>query len=287
MRKARQKTLSKSVALEGIGLHTGMPCRAFIRPAPADSGIRFVCGRNGELNQPAIAARVENVFDTRLGTSLRSRDSKVARTIEHLMAACALAGIDNVDIEIDGPELPILDGSAAPFAEAMLQAGAIEQDAPRRLLRVTAPFELRDGERFIKASPHDGRIIEIAIEFDEAVIGEQTARLDLDDDISVRRLSSARTFCRLADVDAMRSAGLALGGSLDNAIVVDGERILNDSGLRDPDEFALHKALDLVGDLALAGAPIIGRIEAVRPGHDLNVRFVAGLLAAACCIEWV
>lgn len=279
MRASNQKTLAGPVALGGIGLHTGSPCAVRMEPAPENSGVLFLSGSD------EIAARVENVFDTKLGTSIRNLNGRVVRTVEHLMAAVSISGLDNVHVRIDGDELPVLDGSAAPFVEAIAGAGLAEQKEPRRVLRVDKSFEIVDGDRWIRASPHHGRLIDVSIRFEDEAIGSQRASADLSDAAAQRRLARARTFCRLADVDAMRSIGLSLGGSLDNAVVVDGDRIMNDSGLRDPSEFAYHKMLDLVGDLALAGAPLIGKIEAARPGHDLNVRFVKELLASGAVIE--
>jgi UDP-3-O-[3-hydroxymyristoyl] N-acetylglucosamine deacetylase len=180
--------------------------------------------------------------------------------------------------------LPILDGSAAPYLDAIERVGARTLAPAKSVIRIIEPVEVSDGDRLIRAEPFDGRMLAVTIAFEAGAIGEQSLAIDLNDPASRNRLAQARTFCRLSDVNAMRAAGLSRGGSLDNAIVVDGDHILNPAGLRDPQEFALHKALDLIGDLALAGAPIIGRIIARRPGHDLNTQFVRALLArkAAC-----
>lgn len=280
MRPSRQTTLSRPTVLNGVGLHTGKPCSITLAPAPENYGIRFEGGDGAE-----IVADARNVFDTKLGTSIRNAQGRTVRTIEHLMAAASISGIDNMRIKIEGEELPILDGSAAPFVAAMNDAGVATLDAWRRALKVISPFEVSDGARWIRATPFEGRLVSATIEFDDAAIGRQSASIDLGDASARRRLADARTFCRLADVNAMRAMGLSLGGSLENAIVVDGARVLNGEGLRDEEEFALHKVLDLVGDLALAGAPIFGRIEALRPGHDLNVRFLRGLLSDGCAAE--
>jgi len=273
MRPSRQTTLSRPAVLDGVGLHTGAACSVALTPAPENFGIRFEVADGAE-----IAAGAGNVFDTKLGTSIRDGQGRAVRTIEHLMAAAAISGVDNLRVKIAGEELPILDGSAAPFVAAISGAGVVLLDAPQRAFKVISTVEFSDGASWIRATPDKGRIVSATIEFDDAAIGRQSASIDLGDATARRRLAGARTFCRLADVNAMRAMGLSLGGSLENAIVVDGARVLNGEGLRDEEEFALHKVLDLVGDLALAGAPIYGRIEAFRPGHDINVRFLKLLL---------
>lgn len=273
-RGVRQTSLGAPVALSGVALHSGAAASARLHPAPADSGIVFRAGGQ------TIPARAAFVADTRLCTRLGAADGVSIGVVEHLLAALVIAGVDNAIIDIDGGEAPILDGSAAPYVEAIEAAGVATLAAPRREMIVTAPVEIIDGERAIRIDPFDGRRIDLSVGFDDAAIGEQQVAIDLDEPADRRRLARARTFCRLSDVEAMREAGFSLGGSLASAIVVDGARILNEGGLRDPAEFALHKALDLVGDLALAGAPIIGRITARRPGHDLNARFLRRLLDA-------
>ncbi len=281
MTAPRQTTIQKPVSLTGVGLHSGADCRVVIGPAASNAGIVFRTENGAELRAAAAA-----VADTRLCTRLGNDAGDTVGMVEHLMAAFAIASLDNAIIDIEGPEAPILDGSAAPYVEAIEAAGVVALTAARPAIRIVAPLEFRDATRVIRAEPHDGRIIEIAIDFDDAAIGVQSLTLDLDRPEDLRRLAQARTFCRLADVEAMRRAGLSLGGSLDNAIVVDGGRILNPGGLRDPGEFALHKALDLVGDLRLAGWPIIGKISARRPGHDLNARFLRHLLASSTAWMW-
>lgn len=268
-----QTTLAGPVHLEGAGLHSGVPVRAVLLPAGAGEGVIFRRAGGGET-----PARWDAVSGTDLNTGLGAGAARIA-TIEHLMAAISLADIDNLIVEIDGPELPALDGSAAPWLEAMLAAGLAALDAPRKRLRIAAPIAVVDGLRSIRAEPFDGRIVEVSIDFPDAAIGRQSVTLDLCDSADIRRVARARTFGRLSEIDAMRARGLSLGGSLENAVVVDGDRILNPSGLRDSHEFALHKALDLIGDLRLGGAPIIGRIVAHRPGHDLNARFLSVLAA--------
>jgi UDP-3-O-[3-hydroxymyristoyl] N-acetylglucosamine deacetylase len=270
-----QTTLARAAVAEGVGLHSGASARVTLRPAAPGRGIVLRRAGAGE-----IVAGHDAISCTDHNTGLGEGERRVA-TVEHLMAALALAEIDNILVEIDGPELPALDGSAAPWLDAIFAAGIRDLDVPRETIRVTAPVVVEDAAgRSVRAEPCDGRIIEVSISFRDAAIGAQKVTLDLDNPADVRRVASARTFCSRADIEALRAKGLSRGGSLDNAVVVDGDSILNPSGLRDPLEFALHKALDLIGDLRLAGAPIIGRIIAVRPGHDLNARFLAALARA-------
>ena len=288
MRVVRQSTLAKPVSLSGVGLHTGDPGSVTLLPADANTGIVFhLLGAGGARCGYPLAANAAAICETRLGTCLAGGDGRIVRTIEHLLAAIAIKSIDNIAVEIAGPEIPIMDGSAGSFLEATDQAGIKLQNAPRQALKVISPIEVSDGERFIRAERSDRRLLQVDIAFADGAIGERSISIDLDDPSALRRLAGARTFCRLADIDAMRAAGLGRGGSLDNAVVVDGDRILNADGLRDPEEFVLHKALDIVGDLALAGAPIIGRIEARRPGHDLNARFLRRLAAEKSAVERV
>lgn len=267
----RQSTLASAVSLDGMGLHTGGDTRITLRPGPADSGIVFFRTDGDPIR---IDARPSAVSCTQLGTVLRNKDGVEVRTIEHLMAAFSVCEIDNVFVDIAGDETPIFDGSAITFVELIEQAGRVTQQAARSVHIVDKPFEIRDGDRFIRATPFNGRRLNLSISFDEPAIGDQSLSLDLDDHTTMRsRLAPARTFCRLADVEAMRAAGYGLGGSLENAVVVDDGRVLNPTGLRDKQEFALHKALDLLGDLRLAGSAIIGQIEAHKCGHDLNTAF--------------
>ncbi|HBS32932.1 MAG TPA: UDP-3-O-[3-hydroxymyristoyl] N-acetylglucosamine deacetylase [Parvularcula sp.] len=272
MRYAQQTTVARDALIEGVGLHSGVTAHVRLRPARAGQGVIFQ-----RAGAPAVAAAADAVSNSRFNTGLGEGAARVA-TVEHLMAAIALAGIDNILVEIDGPELPALDGSAAPWLELLASAGVRTLGAPREEIRILAPVTLDAGDgRIIRAEPFDGRILDVAIDFAEAAIGAQRVVLDLDDPADVRRVARARTFCRREDIERLRASGLSLGGSFDNAVVVDGAAVLNPSGLRDPLEFALHKALDLIGDLRLAGAPVIGRVIAERPGHDINARFLAAL----------
>ncbi|MGF1543077.1 MAG: UDP-3-O-acyl-N-acetylglucosamine deacetylase [Parvularculaceae bacterium] len=263
-----QTTLRDPIELPGVGLHTGVPCRVRLTPAPADFGLAFQ--RMDLPLKPLIAARADAVRETRLGTQIEGEAGASVRTVEHLLAALSLKAIDNARIEIDADEPPVADGSAREFVDAIDAAGVVPLDAPRTTLRIVRALEVRDGARFVRVEPGEGRRWRVDIDFEDAAIGAQSVAIDLDDPRDVDRIASARTFCRRSEIEAMRAAGFARGGSLDNAIVVDGATILNEGGLRDPLEFALHKALDLVGDLALLGTPVFGVVTASRPGHDLN-----------------
>ncbi len=212
-------------------------------------------------------------------TRLRNADGVSVSTVEHVMAALAGCGIHNAVVEVDGPEMPILDGSAAPFVAALVARGVRELDAPVRVLRVCETVELREGEAFARLEPADGLEIAFSIDFPDSAIGRQAKALDMANGAFVRELSDSRTFGRLADVERLRAAGLGLGGSLENAIIVDGGRILNPGGLRHADEPVRHKMLDALGDLALAGAPLLGRYVAHRAGHALTNRLLRRLFA--------
>ncbi|WP_395076518.1 UDP-3-O-acyl-N-acetylglucosamine deacetylase [Hyphococcus sp.] len=281
MRKpSLQRTLSRSVTFAGVGLHSGEPCRAELKPAAAGQGVVF---RRTDLSSESneIPACPENVVGADHGTTLANSFGASVATVEHVMAALALTGVDNVVIEVTGPEIPILDGSSAAFVSAIAETGLQTLNAPRRALAVEEMQSIEDGDRAIHLEPFDGRCIEIEIDFGDCMIGRQTLSLDLNDPKDITRLSAARTFCRLHEVEALRSAGLIRGGALTNGLVVDGHKLLNEEPLRDPAEFALHKALDLIGDLYLLGAPLIGRIRAVKPGHALNTRAALALSSAS------
>lgn len=292
MRVQEQTTLARAATGFGAALHSGNETRITLRPAPAGSGVVF---RRTDLRAPdgarlpdaeiAIPARAAFIADTRLGVRLRNAAGATVMTVEHVLAALMLAGVDNAIVDIDGPEPPGFDGSSAPLIALIEEAGVRRLGAAREAIEVRAPVRIEDGDRFVEAAPAAGRRLDVSIEFPEPAIGRQSAALRLDDPADVARLAAARTFCRLHEVEAMRQAGFGLGGSLNNAIVVDGARILNEEGLRDPNEFALHKALDLLGDLSLLGAPLFGQVRAHKPGHDLNTRLVCRLAAELAAIE--
>ncbi|HEY6432315.1 MAG TPA: UDP-3-O-acyl-N-acetylglucosamine deacetylase [Acetobacteraceae bacterium] len=279
----RQQTLKTCIRCVGVGLHGGRRVNLTLRPAPAGHGIVF---RRVDLGRD-IPARFDHVAEARLSTALIHPTDPSARvgTIEHLMAAFAGTGIDNALVELDAPELPILDGSASPFVFLIDCAGIQEQDAPRPLIEVLRRVRVTQGESWVELRPaRDGFQMELSIDFPAAAIGRQSAMLRLTPQSFRHQLSRARTFALAEEVAQLRAAGLGQGGSLDNAVVVDHDRILNPGGLRMPDEFARHKLLDAVGDLALAGAPIRGRFLAHRSGHTLNNRLLHALLnsAGAC-----
>ncbi len=274
----RQRTLRQVVSTTGIGLHTGDEVRLSLAPAPADCGVVF---RRVDLDPVAeIPALTRNVCATRLSTSLSSAGHRVS-TVEHLMAAMAGLGVDNAYVDVSAPEVPIMDGSAAPFVNLILKAGLLEQKAPKKFVRVTRAVVVEEGDKVASFLPFDGFKVSFTIDYDQPVFRERTAHAEMDFATSsfVREVSSARTFGFIGDVDDLRSAGLARGGSLDNAVLVDGHKVLNSGGLRSEDEFVKHKVLDAIGDLYLLGAPLLGEFRAYKSGHTLNNAAARTLLA--------
>ena len=277
-----QNTLKSAVSFTGVGLHTGKPVRMTLRPASADYGIWFRrtdLDGAGSSRDPMVRAIWSAVTPSRLCTVVENADGISVSTIEHLMAALAGSAIHNVLIEIDGPEVPILDGSAEPFVAAFIARGLVQQDAPVRAIRVLKPVEVREGDAIARLDPADMLQIDFAIDFAEAAIGHQERSLLMSNGAFVRELSDSRTFCRQADVDAMRARGLALGGTLENAVVFDGDRVVSPGGLRHRDEPVRHKMLDALGDLALAGGPILGCYTGIRAGHAMTNRLLRALFA--------
>lgn len=279
-----QNTVRTAVSFEGVGLHSGAPVRMTLRPAAPDSGIRFLRTDIRDLD-PVIPARWDAVVPSALCTLVQNEDGVSVSTIEHIMAALAGLAIWNVVIEIDGPEVPIMDGSAAPFVAAILDRGLRAQHVPARTLRVLKPVEVRDGEAWARLEPAEMLEIDFRIDFAEPAIGRQSRALNMANGAFVRELCDSRTFCRQADVDAMRARGLALGGTLDNAVVFDGAAILSPGGLRHADEPVRHKMLDALGDLALAGAPLLGRYTGNRAGHAMTNRLLRALFATPGAVE--
>jgi UDP-3-O-[3-hydroxymyristoyl] N-acetylglucosamine deacetylase len=273
-----QNTLSNPAAFEGFGLHTGVPVKLVVRPAPFGHGIWF---RRSDVQDadPMVPARWDVVTPSRLCTVVENADGVSVSTIEHLMAALAGSGIHSALIDIDGPEVPILDGSSAPFVAGFLAAGLEEREVPVRAVRILKPIEVREGLAVARLEPADTLEIEFRISFQDAAIGTQARHLNMANGAFVRELSDSRTFCRQADVDAMREAGLARGGSFENAVVFDGDQVLSPGGLRHADEPVRHKMLDAVGDLALAGGPILGRYVGIRAGHALTNQLLRRLFA--------
>jgi UDP-3-O-[3-hydroxymyristoyl] N-acetylglucosamine deacetylase len=280
-----RSTVRTSVAFAGVGLHSGRPARMFVRPAPAGSGVRFMRLDVGDRD-PIVPARWDAVADTRLNTRIENAAGVSVATVEHLMAALGSCGVDDALIDLDGPEVPIMDGSARAFAAGLRRVGLASQPGARLGLRVTRTVEVeRDGAR-ATLRPAARFELAFAIDFPDAAIGRQRFAFAPTPISFLTELADCRTFCRLGEVEALRAAGLALGGTLENAVVVDGDRVLSPGGLRRPDEFVRHKALDAIGDLALAGAPILGRYEGERAGHGLNNALLRALFAAPDAWAW-
>jgi UDP-3-O-[3-hydroxymyristoyl] N-acetylglucosamine deacetylase len=273
-----QHTVAGPAIFAGLGLHTGEHVRVAIRPAPADAGIVFVrTDVKDRDNRVRVAPRT--VVKTQLGTVIGNDAGVTVSTIEHLMAAMAALSIDNAIVELDGPEAPILDGSAQPFVEILDRVGRRRQEAARRYIEMLDTVEVIDGDKRASLSPSEEFEVAFEIAFDAAPIGRQRVDLVVDEQSFREELAACRTFGFVRDVEALRAIGLARGGSMDNAVVLDGDRILNPEGLRRPDEFVRHKALDAVGDLYVLGMPIIGRFEGLYAGHGLNNLVVRELLA--------
>lgn len=273
-----QNTLIRSVTFTGVGLHSGAPVTMTVHPAAEDHGI---CFRRTDVvtGDAQVPAQWDAVVPSRLCTLVANAAGVSVSTIEHIMAALAGSAIHNALIDIDGPEVPILDGSAAPFVSGFLDAGIVAQGAPVRAIRVLKAIEVREGEAVARLEPSEMLEIAFQIDFAEAAIGRQDKVLNMANGAFVRELSDSRTFCRSAEVVAMRERGLALGGTLDNAVVFEGDKVLSPGGLRYADEPVRHKMLDALGDLALAGGPILGRYTGIRAGHALTNRLLRALFA--------
>ena len=276
-----ERTLASRVHCTGIGVHSGKPVTLALRPAAAGTGVLFV--RRDRARDVRFPARAEWVVDTRLATTLGNQDQRLS-TVEHLLAALYGLGVDNCTVEVSGPELPIMDGSAAPFGYLIQQAGLRPQRRVRRRLVIRRPIEVRDGNRWVRALPSREFRISATIDFAHPAIGVQSLRsLTLSPETFARAIAPARTFGFLGEVQALQSAGLAQGGSLQNAVVLDDARVLNREGLRFPDEFVRHKALDLIGDLSLLGLPVQGHFKVMRGGHALHHALVAEIRANPAC----
>jgi len=273
----KQRTLKNVIRATGVGLHTGEKVYLTLRPAPSDTGIIF---RRIDLSEPVeIRACPENVSDTRLSTTLECNGARVS-TVEHLMSAFAGLGIDNAYVDLTAAEVPIMDGSAGPFVFLVQSAGIAEQSAPKRFMRIKKKIRLEEGDKWACFEPFEGFKVSFAIEFNHPTFrnSTQNASVDFSTTSFVREVSRARTFGFMGDLEALRAAGLARGGGLDNAIVLDEYRILNDDGLRYEDEFVKHKVLDAIGDLYLLGHPLIGAFSAHKSGHSLNNRLLRELV---------
>lgn len=269
-----QRTLKQKVSFEGIGLHTGRYSKVHLKPAPRDTGIIFI-RTDKEL---AIKASIGSVIDTAFSTTLGYNGIKI-RTVEHILAVLAGLGIDNLIIEVNGPEIPILDGSSMELTSLILKGGIAKQSKKRPYIRITNPVVLTDGHAEIAALPHNGIHITYRIHFNHYLLGEQNLSLELTEESFAMEIAPARTFGFLKDVEYLKANGFARGGSFDNAIILGESGILNSSGLRFKDEFVRHKILDLIGDLSLSGFPIYGHIIANKSGHTTNMKFLKKLLS--------
>ena len=280
----KQRTLKSLVGAKGVGLHTGQRINLTLRPAQPDTGIVF---RRVDLASPVdIPARADLVGETRLSSCLVHQDVKVY-TVEHLMSALAGMGVDNAYVDLDGPEVPIMDGSAAPFVLLVQQAGLEEQLAPKRFLRVKRTVEIQDGDKWARLEPYEGLRLQFSIVFNHPVIDRtrQSVSVDFAQTSYLKEIARARTFGFMHDVEQLRENGLALGGGLDNALVLDEFRLLNADGLRFADEFIRHKVLDAIGDLYLLGRPLLGAFSAHKSGHALNNRLLRALVSDATAWE--
>jgi len=274
----QQRTLQNTIRATGVGLHSGEKVSIALRPAPPDTGILF---RRIDLDPVVeIPARAELVSETMLCTGLAASGAK-AMTIEHLMSALAGLGVDNLYVDLSATEVPIMDGSSGPFVFLLQSAGIAEQNAPKRFIRILETVEVREGDKFARFEPYDGFRLGFTVEFDHPAIPSSRSRavVEFSTENYIRDVSRARTFGFMRDLEFMRERNLGLGGSMDNAIVLDEYRVLNDDGLRYADEFVRHKILDAVGDLYLAGKPILGAYEGFKSGHALNNKLVRALLA--------
>ena len=283
---AQQRTLKNVIRATGVGLHSGEKVYMTLRPAPVDTGIVF---RRIDLDPVVeIPASAELVTETTLCTGLTCEGAKV-QTVEHLMSAMAGLGVDNAYVELSSAELPIMDGSAGPFVFLIQSAGVAEQDAPKRFIRITRPVEVTEGDKVARFEPYDGFKLGFTVKFDHPMIpaSQSRAEVDFSTGAYIKAVARARTFGFMRDLEYMRERNLGLGGSMDNAIVLDEFRVLNEDGLRYTDEFVRHKILDAIGDLYLAGRPILGAYEGFKSGHALNNKLVRALLAETSAWEEV
>lgn len=280
-----QRTLKYSISCTGTGLHSGEKVNMVLHPAEPGTGVVF---RRSDLasGMATIPALYDRVTGSTMGTTISNSDGVSVATVEHLLAALSGCGIDNTIVDLDAGEVPIMDGSAAPFVMLVECAGCVEQAAPRRRLRVLKHVEVRDGEKIVSISPAENLSVSFEIDFDSAAVRHQEGTFSMNQGVFKTQLARARTFGFLKEVDFLRANGLALGGSLDNAVVVDDDKILNEEGLRYPDEFVRHKMMDVIGDLYLAGAPVQGYFRGVRSGHSLNNRLLHALFADRSAWCW-
>ena len=282
----QQRTLKNTIRATGVGLHSGDKVYMTLRPAPVNHGIVF---RRVDLDPVVeVPAKAELVTEVTLCTGLTCNDAKV-QTVEHLMSALAGLGVDNIIVELSSAELPIMDGSSGPFVFLLQSAGIVEQDAPKRFIRVLKTVEVTEGDKVARFSPYEGYKLGFTIQFDHPMIPAKQSRQEIEFSTMAytKEISRARTFGFMRDLEYMRERNLGLGGSMDNAIVLDEFRVLNEDGLRYADEFVRHKNLDAIGDLYLAGGQVLGAYEGFKSGHALNNKLVRALMADATAWEWV
>ena len=276
----RQTTLRAPLSVEGVGVHSGAPARICLKPSSANSGIVFLRKDRDSGTSQIIHARYNMVSAAELCTVIGDKSGASVATIEHLLSACAGLGLDNVLVEIDGPEMPIMDGSAACFVEAIESTGLVALAAARRFIRVLQPVRIEKGRGFAELLPFDGGFrLEVEIDFDTPLIGRQRKVFDAEPAAYVEEIARARTFGFMRDVEQLWKAGFALGASLENTVAIGDDRIVNPEGLRYADEFVRHKVLDAIGDLALAGYPILGEFRSYCGGHRMNVQILEALFA--------
>lgn len=281
----RQQTIARPASLSGFGVHSGKPASFTIRPAGEGQGVRFV--RTDVVDRDAvIPALATKVTTTELGTNMSNEAGVSVATVEHFLAACSGLGVDNVIAELDGPELPILDGSSRPFVDLLMRAGVQEQGAPRRVLKILKPVEVRSGVKFARLSPATGFEMRVMIDFPTKAIGRQEIRFAMTPGAFAREVAWARTFGFAHQADQLREMGKGLGASMENTIVVDGDAVVNPGGLQTDDEFVRHKLLDVIGDLFLAGGQIEGLYEGEQPGHALNNQLRRAVFADATSFAW-
>jgi UDP-3-O-[3-hydroxymyristoyl] N-acetylglucosamine deacetylase len=279
-----QKTIYRRVQVEGLGLHSGQTCRLNFVPAPSDTGVHFV--RKDLPGSPSLKVHASNVTATGYATTLGGKEFSVA-TVEHCLSALSALRIDNLVIELDGPEIPITDGSAAEYLRALQSVGLVEQDQPRKYCSVTRPIYFSEGDKQAYVLPYQGLRLSVTIDFPHPAIGRQKLDLDINEQSFAREIAGARTFGFIKDVEELQKRGLALGGSLANAIGLDDNRVLNPEGLRFVDEFARHKALDALGDLVTLGMPLMGHVVLYKAGHDIMNKLVKKILDNPACYRHV
>ncbi len=270
----QEKTIQKSVSFRGVGLHTGKMIHLRLIPAEKGEGIVFV---RKDMGYAMIPADPAHVIPSQFSTIIEAEGATV-QTVEHLLAAVSALGIDNLRIELDGPEIPAMDGSAAPFIQLLLEAGTVEQSKSRSFIEILKPIRVSEQDKSITVRPGSSFEISLKIDFDHAVISKQSYRYFHSQSAFIEEIASARTFGFLKDIEALKAQGLAMGGSLDNAVVIGKDTVLNAQGLRFPDEFVRHKVLDLIGDISLLGMPILGRIEANCSGHKLHAELIQEIM---------